>query len=44
MIFWRKSLLNTLMQIFIILRHLVAKMTRFKFDDYRVMRTRASDL
>ena len=44
MIFWGKSLLNTLMQIFIMLRHLVAEISRFKFDDYRVIRTRASDL
>ena len=44
MSFWRKRLLNTLMQIFIMLRHWVAKISRFKFDDYRVIRTGASDL
>ena len=44
MILWRKSLLNTLMQIFIMLQHLVAEISRFKFDDYRVIRTGASDL
>ena len=26
------------------LRHLVAEISRFKFDDYRVIRTRAGDL
>ena len=35
MVFLRKSLLDTLMQIFIMLRHLVAEISRFKFDDYR---------
>ena len=44
MIFLRKSLLDTLMQIFIMLWHLVADISRFKFDDYRVSRTEASDL
>ena len=44
MIFWRKSLLNTLMQIFAMLRHLVAEISRFKFNDYRVIRTGTSDL
>ena len=44
MIFLRKSLLDTLMQIFIMLRLLVAEISRFKFDDYRVIRTGASDL
>ena len=44
MVFLRKSLLDTLMQIFIMLRHLVAEISRFKFDDYRVIRTGASDL
>ena len=44
MIVWRKSLLNTLMQIFMMLRHLVAEISRFKFDDYRVIRTGANDL
>ena len=43
-IFWRKSLLNTLMQIFIMLRHLAAEISRFKIDDYCVIRTGASDL
>ena len=32
------------MHIFIMLRHLVAEISRFKFDDYRVTRTGASDL
>ena len=32
------------MQSFIMLRHLVDEITRFKFDDYRVIRTGASDL
>ena len=36
--------MNTLMQIIIMLRHLVAEISRFKFDDYRVIRTGASDL
>ena len=31
------------MQIFFMLRHLVAEISRFKFDDYRVIRTGASD-
>ena len=44
MVFLSKSLLDTLMQIFIMLRHLVAEISRFKFDDYRVIRTGASDL
>ena len=44
MIFLRKSLLDTLVQIFIMLWHLVAEISRFKFDDYRVSRTEASDL
>ena len=44
MIFWRKSLLNALMQIFIMLRHLFAEISRFKFDDYRVIRAGGSDL
>ena len=44
MVFLRKSLLDILMQIFIILRHLVAKISRFKFDDHSVIRTGASDL
>ena len=44
MIFLRKSLLDTLMQIFIMLWHLVAEISRFKFDDYRVSRAEASDL
>ena len=42
--FFRRILLDTLMQIFIMLRHLVAEILRFKFDDYRVIRTAASDL
>ena len=42
--FLRKSLLDTLMQIFIMLRHLVAEISRFKFDDYSVIGTGASDL
>ena len=44
MIVLRTSLLDTLMQIFIILWHLVAEISRFKFDDYRVSRKGASDL
>ena len=44
MVFLRKRLLDILMQIFIMLRHLVAEISRFKFDDYRVIRTGASDL
>ena len=44
MVFLRKSLLDTLMQIFIMLRHLVAEISRFKFDDYRVIGTGASNL
>ena len=43
MIFLRKNLLDTLMQIFIML-HLVVEISCFKFDDFRVIRTRASDL
>ena len=42
--FLRKRILDTLMQIFIMLRHLVAEISRFKFDDYRAIRTGASDL
>ena len=30
-------LLDTLMQIIIMLRHLVAEILRFKFDDYRIL-------
>ena len=44
MVFLRRSFLDTLMQIFIMLWHLVAEKSRFKFDDYRVSRTGASDL
>ena len=44
MVFLKKRLLNTLMQICIMLRHLVVEISRFKFDDYRVIRTGASDL
>ena len=44
MIFLGRSLLDTLMQMFIMLQHLVAEISRFKFDDYRVIRTGASDL
>ena len=44
MVFSRKSLLDTLMQIFIMLWHLVAEISRFKFDDYHVSRTGPSDL
>ena len=44
MIFHWRILLITLMQIFIMLRHLVAEISRFKFVDYRVIRTGASDL
>ena len=44
MFFYWMILLDTLVQIFIMLRHLVAEISRFKFDDYRVIRTGASDL
>ena len=44
MVFLMESLLDTLMQILIMLRHLVAEISRFKFEDYRVIRTGASDL
>ena len=44
MVFLRKSLSDTLMQIFIMLWHLVAEISRFKFEDYRVSRTGASDI
>ena len=44
MVFSRKRLLDTHMQIFTMLRHFVAEISRFKFDDYRVIRTGASDL
>ena len=44
MVFLKKSFLDTLMQTFIMLRHLVAEISRFKFDDYRVIHTGASDL
>ena len=43
MVFSKRILLDTLMQIFIMLRHLVAKISRFEFDDYRVIRTGASN-
>ena len=42
--FFKKRLLDILMQFFIMLRHLVAEISRFKFDDYCVIRTGASDL
>ena len=41
MFFLRRILLDTLMQILIMLRHLVAEISRFKFDDYYVIRTGA---
>ena len=44
MIFIRKSLLDTFMQTFVMLLHLVAETLRFKFNDNRVIRTGASDL
>ena len=44
MVFLRKRILDTLMQIFIMLRHLVAEISRFKFDHYRAISTGASDL
>ena len=44
MVFLRRILLDILMQIHIMLRHLVAEISRFKFDDYRVIRTGASDI
>ena len=43
MVFFRKILLDTLMQIFIMLRHMVAEISRFKFDDCRVIRTGSND-
>ena len=39
-----KSLLDALMQIFIMLPYLVAEISRFKFDDFCVIRTGATDL
>ena len=44
MVFLRKSLLDTLMQIFIMLWYLVAEISRFKLEDYRVIRIEANDL
>ena len=44
MVFLSKSLLDILMKIFIMLRHQVAEISRFKFDDHRVIRTGTSDL
>ena len=44
MVFLRKSLLDRLMQIFIMLRHQGVENSPFKFDDYQVIRTGASDL
>ena len=44
MVFCLRILLDTLIQIFIMIWHLVAKISSFKFDDYRVIRTGASDL
>ena len=44
MVFLGKRLLDTLMQIFIMLQHLVVEILRFNFDDYREIRTGASDL
>ena len=39
-----RILLDTLVQILVMLRHLVAEISHFKFDDYRVIHTGASDL
>ena len=39
-----RILLDTLVQILVMLRHLVAEISHFKFDDYRVINTGASDL
>ena len=36
--------MDTLIQIVVMLRHLVAEILRFKLDDYRVIRTEASDI
>ena len=44
MVFLRKSSLDTLMQIFTMLWHLVGEISPLKFDDYRVIRTGTSDL
>ena len=44
MVFLRRILLDTLIQNFIMLRHLVDEISRVKFDDYRVIRTGARDL
>ena len=44
MVFLRRILLDTLMQIFVMLRHMFAEIARFKFDDNREIRTGASDL
>ena len=44
MVFLRRILLDTLIQNFIMLRHLVDEISRVKFYDYRVIRTGASDL
>ena len=40
----RRTLLDTISQDFVMLRHLVAEISRFKFDNYRIIRTGASDL
>ena len=44
MILLRRIILDTLMQIFVMLPHIFAEIARFKFDDYREIRTGASDL
>ena len=44
MVFFRRSLLDTLMQIFVMLRHLLVEILRFQVDDYRVILTGASDI
>ena len=44
MVFLTRILWDTHMQIFVMLRYVVAEISRFKFDDYRVIRTGASDL
>ena len=44
MVFCWGILLDILMQIFIMLRQLVAEISRFKFDDCRVIHTGTSDI
>ena len=42
--FFSRILLDTLMQILVMLRHLVAEIPPFKFNDYHAILTGASDL